>query len=116
MRPNPGPPLKPALAVVRKNDSVRIRPADPADLPLLQDLERAAGEPFRALGMAAIADDEPPTSYCCAVAQRAHDGPPFCWRSICRPEQQQSEQPQLRTIRSPPALRRPRSRLSSSFF
>ncbi|MFM9371437.1 GNAT family N-acetyltransferase [Streptomyces sp. Da 82-17] len=40
---------------------VRIRPAAPADLPLLQSVERAAGEPFRAYGMAAIADDEPPT-------------------------------------------------------
>ncbi|WP_409060406.1 GNAT family N-acetyltransferase [Streptomyces sp. SYP-A7185] len=39
---------------------MRIRLAAGADLPLLQDIERAAGEPFRALGMAAIADDEPP--------------------------------------------------------
>ncbi|MGW7072408.1 GNAT family N-acetyltransferase [Streptomyces sp. NPDC054855] len=39
---------------------MHIRPATPADLPTLQDIERAAGEPFRALGMAAIADDEPP--------------------------------------------------------
>ncbi|WP_151480133.1 GNAT family N-acetyltransferase [Streptomyces albicerus] len=39
---------------------MRIRPATPADLPLLQDIERAAGEPFRALGMPEIADDEPP--------------------------------------------------------
>lgn len=39
---------------------MRIRPAVPADLPLLQDIERAAGEPFRAVGMAAVADDEPP--------------------------------------------------------
>lgn len=37
-----------------------IRPATTADLPALQDIEHAAGEPFRALGMAAIADDEPP--------------------------------------------------------
>jgi ribosomal protein S18 acetylase RimI-like enzyme len=37
-----------------------IRPAAPADLPLLQDIERAAGEPFRPLGMPEIADDEPP--------------------------------------------------------
>jgi GNAT superfamily N-acetyltransferase len=37
-----------------------IRPAAPGDLPLLQDIERAAGEPFRALGMPEIADDEPP--------------------------------------------------------
>ncbi|MEU5347061.1 GNAT family N-acetyltransferase [Streptomyces sp. NPDC020766] len=39
---------------------MRIRPATPADLPLLQDIERAAGEPFRTLGMKEIADDEPP--------------------------------------------------------
>ncbi|MEJ8638220.1 MULTISPECIES: GNAT family N-acetyltransferase [Streptomyces] len=37
-----------------------IRPAAAAELPLLQDIERAAGDPFRSLGMAAIADDEPP--------------------------------------------------------
>ncbi|MEV6650801.1 GNAT family N-acetyltransferase [Streptomyces sp. NPDC051219] len=37
-----------------------IRLATAAELPALQDIERAAGEPFRALGMAAIADDEPP--------------------------------------------------------
>ncbi|MER6844884.1 GNAT family N-acetyltransferase [Streptomyces platensis] len=30
------------------------------ELPALRAIERAAGEPFRALGMAAIADDEPP--------------------------------------------------------
>ncbi|MFE7773241.1 GNAT family N-acetyltransferase [Streptomyces sp. NPDC057445] len=40
---------------------MRIRPAAVADLPLLQDIERAAGEPFRSLGMATIADDEPPS-------------------------------------------------------
>ncbi|MFD7866441.1 GNAT family N-acetyltransferase [Streptomyces sp. NPDC057682] len=39
---------------------MRIRTARSADLPLLQDIERAAGEPFRALGMAAVADDAPP--------------------------------------------------------
>ncbi|MFG2771062.1 GNAT family N-acetyltransferase [Streptomyces sp. NPDC048350] len=38
---------------------MRIRAAAPAELPLLQDIERAAGEPFRSLGMAVIADDEP---------------------------------------------------------
>ncbi|MFI9585400.1 GNAT family N-acetyltransferase [Streptomyces sp. NPDC052236] len=37
-----------------------IRPAARAELPLLQEIERAAGEPFRALGMAVIADDDPP--------------------------------------------------------
>ncbi|MFJ7493765.1 GNAT family N-acetyltransferase [Streptomyces sp. NPDC097727] len=39
---------------------MRIRTARRSDLPLLQDIERAAGEPFRALGMSAIADDDPP--------------------------------------------------------
>ncbi|KMS72950.1 GCN5 family acetyltransferase [Streptomyces viridochromogenes] len=39
---------------------MRIRPAIPDDLLVLQDIERAAGAPFRDLGMAAIADDEPP--------------------------------------------------------
>ncbi|MFF2777608.1 GNAT family N-acetyltransferase [Streptomyces sp. NPDC058052] len=38
---------------------MRIRVAAPAELPLLQSIERAAGEPFRTLGMTAIADDEP---------------------------------------------------------
>ncbi|NGO15130.1 GNAT family N-acetyltransferase [Streptomyces sp. HC44] len=37
-----------------------IRPAASADLPLLQDIERAAGDLFRPIGMAEIADDEPP--------------------------------------------------------
>jgi len=39
---------------------MRIRPATPDDLPVLQDIERAAGAAFRGLGMAAVADDEPP--------------------------------------------------------
>ncbi|HET6855898.1 MAG TPA: GNAT family N-acetyltransferase [Streptomyces sp.] len=39
---------------------MHIRPAAPAELPLLQAVERAAGESFRPLGMARIADDEPP--------------------------------------------------------
>lgn len=38
---------------------MRVRPARPEDLPFLQDVERAAGEPFRALGMDAVADDDP---------------------------------------------------------
>ncbi|MDT0342474.1 GNAT family N-acetyltransferase [Streptomyces litchfieldiae] len=37
-----------------------LRKTRPDESPLLQDIERAAGEPFRALGMAEIADDEPP--------------------------------------------------------
>ncbi|MEV4598891.1 GNAT family N-acetyltransferase [Amycolatopsis sp. NPDC049253] len=36
-----------------------IRLARASDLPLLGELERAAGEPFRDLGMVAVADDEP---------------------------------------------------------
>ncbi|MEZ7157041.1 GNAT family N-acetyltransferase [Streptomyces sp. MAD19A] len=39
---------------------MRIRAAAPAELPALQDLERAAGAPFRDLGMPEIADDDPP--------------------------------------------------------
>ncbi|MEV7084732.1 GNAT family N-acetyltransferase [Streptomyces sp. NPDC093085] len=38
-----------------------IRPAAHADLPVLQEIEGAAGEAFRALGMAGIADDAPPS-------------------------------------------------------
>ncbi|MFC8527615.1 GNAT family N-acetyltransferase [Nocardia sp. NPDC057227] len=37
-----------------------IRPAVPADLPILQELEKAAGVPFAALGMHAVAEDDPP--------------------------------------------------------
>ncbi|WP_432542547.1 GNAT family N-acetyltransferase [Kineococcus sp. SYSU DK002] len=48
-----------------------IRPAEDRDLPRLQDVERAAGVAFRDVGMAAIADDDPPTlatlrAYCAA--------------------------------------------------
>ncbi|MEO3974486.1 GNAT family N-acetyltransferase [Streptomyces sp. CAU 1734] len=39
-----------------------IREATAAELPLLQDIERAAGELFRALSMPEIADDEPPAT------------------------------------------------------
>ncbi|WP_431949428.1 GNAT family N-acetyltransferase [Nocardia lijiangensis] len=38
-----------------------IRPATEADLPVLQDIERAAGKPFADIGMTAVADDDPPT-------------------------------------------------------
>ncbi|MFD0311855.1 GNAT family N-acetyltransferase [Streptomyces sp. NPDC127119] len=40
-------------------DPMTVRAATSADLPLLQDIERAAGEPFRIFGMPEIADDEP---------------------------------------------------------
>jgi GNAT superfamily N-acetyltransferase len=36
-----------------------IRSATAADLPVLRDIERAAGEAFRPIGMPEIADDEP---------------------------------------------------------
>ncbi|MFJ6647784.1 GNAT family N-acetyltransferase [Streptomyces sp. NPDC091290] len=38
---------------------MRIRPILPSELPVLQEIERAAGEVFREIGMAEIADDEP---------------------------------------------------------
>ncbi|MFI5535210.1 GNAT family N-acetyltransferase [Nocardia sp. NPDC051900] len=38
-----------------------IRPATSRDLPVLQDIERAAGEPFARIGMTTVADDEPPS-------------------------------------------------------
>lgn len=44
---------RPVTAVVRR--------AELGDLPRLQDLERAAGAAFREIGMAAVADDDPPT-------------------------------------------------------
>ncbi|MEU7283459.1 GNAT family N-acetyltransferase [Streptomyces sp. NPDC045431] len=38
-----------------------IRLATAPDLPVLQDLERAAGRPFREIGMVRVAEDEPPS-------------------------------------------------------
>ncbi|MCD0444145.1 GNAT family N-acetyltransferase [Glycomyces sp. A-F 0318] len=38
---------------------MRIRPATATDLPRCRDIERAAGECFRPMGMPQIADDEP---------------------------------------------------------
>ncbi len=49
MRPAPGP----------SGYVAPIRPARDDDLPVLVEIERAAGELFRPLGMAAVADDEP---------------------------------------------------------
>ncbi|NEW29064.1 GNAT family N-acetyltransferase [Nocardia cyriacigeorgica] len=37
-----------------------MRPALPSDPPLLQEIERAAGAPFAAIGMTAVAEDDPP--------------------------------------------------------
>lgn len=39
----------------------RIRASRPVDGPALREIERLAGEAFRAIGMATIADDEPPS-------------------------------------------------------
>ncbi len=47
----------------------RIRPVRADELPLLQDIERAAGAPFRDLGMTGIADG---------------DGRPFAYL-VCEP-------------------------------
>lgn len=38
-----------------------IRLATTADLPAIQDIERAAGRPFREIGMGRVAEDEPPS-------------------------------------------------------
>ncbi|MBF6183438.1 GNAT family N-acetyltransferase [Nocardia otitidiscaviarum] len=40
---------------------MRIRVATTEDLPTLQKIEIAAGEPFRSLGMLEIANDDPPS-------------------------------------------------------
>ncbi|WP_372410455.1 GNAT family N-acetyltransferase [Streptomyces luteireticuli] len=40
---------------------MRIRIARPDELPLLQDIERAAGRCFHDVGMPEIADDDPPS-------------------------------------------------------
>ncbi|MBL1078771.1 GNAT family N-acetyltransferase [Nocardia sp. 2] len=50
---------------------MRIRPATVTDLPTLQKIEIAAGEPFRTLGMTEIAEDEPPALETLEVYQRA---------------------------------------------
>ena len=39
-----------------------IRPALTTDIERLQDIEIAAGQPFRAIGMDRIADDDPPST------------------------------------------------------
>lgn len=49
---------------------VTVRLARPADLPLLPEIERASGELFRTVGMAAVADDVLPTITELAVPQR----------------------------------------------
>lgn len=50
---------------------MHIRAAHLDELPVLQDIERAAGQCFRAIGMPEIADDEPPPIGELARHQRA---------------------------------------------
>jgi GNAT superfamily N-acetyltransferase len=61
-----------------------IRPARESDVPLLQDIERAAGQPFAALGMTVVAEDEPlpaETLRAFVRAERAwvHGDPPVAY-------------------------------------
>jgi GNAT superfamily N-acetyltransferase len=50
---------------------VTIRLARPDDLPKLQEIERAAGELFREVGMPSVADDEPSSIAELAIYQDA---------------------------------------------
>jgi len=43
----------------REGDATSLRDTNFTDLPRLQEIERQAGEVFRAAGMNAVADDEP---------------------------------------------------------
>ncbi|MCM2392773.1 GNAT family N-acetyltransferase [Streptomyces albipurpureus] len=66
---------------------MRMRPATSDEFPRLQEIERAAGEPFRALGMSEIADDDPPALEVLEEYRRAGgawvavdgDGPPLAY-------------------------------------
>ena len=49
-----------------------LRPARDGDLPVLREIERAAGGLFAAIGMALVADDEPPSI--ATLQQYARDG------------------------------------------
>jgi ribosomal protein S18 acetylase RimI-like enzyme len=50
---------------------MRIRAATVADLPALQDIERAAGQSFHQIGMPEIAEDPPPSTEQLARYQHA---------------------------------------------
>jgi len=52
--------------------AMRIRTASMSDLPVMQDIERAAGSWFREIGMPEIADDEPLSVHELARYQRDH--------------------------------------------
>ena len=61
--PDPVPAARWFLAALsgpwRDNGAMRIRAVRDDELPILQDIEWAAGESFRAVGMPEIAEDEP---------------------------------------------------------
>lgn len=75
-----------AIAFAAMTTRFDLRLARVADGPTLQHIERAAGEQFRSIGMANIADDEPPSlerlafyattgrSWVATVADPAHGG------------------------------------------
>ena len=50
---------------------VLIRPAVPGDLPVLREIETAAGELFREIGMVDIAEHSPPALHVLRTYQRA---------------------------------------------
>lgn len=60
-----------AAGLSRAAAAIMIRFAQADDLPALREVERAAGAPFRNLGMDAVADDEPPSIEDLAAYQRA---------------------------------------------
>jgi GNAT superfamily N-acetyltransferase len=68
---------RPGRRSARPPLSGRIRPATTDDLPLLRDLERAAGVAFADLGMGAVADDEPPPIE--ALREYQSDGRAWVW-------------------------------------
>lgn len=52
-----------------------IRPATPGDAAAMRAIERAAGEPFRAIGLDVVADDDPPPA--AVLAAYATEGRAF---------------------------------------
>lgn len=63
-----------ALTAGRDDDTMRIRAVREEELGVLRDIERAAGECFRDIGMAEIADDEPFSLETLAAYRRAGRG------------------------------------------
>lgn len=54
-----------------------IRLARAAELPILQDIERAAGKVFAGIGMVAVAEDEPPSLK--VLSEYERDGRAWVW-------------------------------------